>query len=317
MPHVLVVGVEIGCGGSVSGDPAFVEKRRQNAVGFEGTEIGRDLGTLGRDGAPVVHRDSGQPGSAEFQIQVGGVAVFVGDMQEDVLAAHRVWFGTVELVADCRRDLEPGGPGAHDRIDLGGPQSAGRGVVGTGGARVGVGAGQDLARACQAVLGDDLVADPVPADVVEALDTEVGDELSGMPTAGGVLDGWCRHGVVHDDCQLVGVVDSVGLYPHGGELQIDQDGHIDVDHDGFARRHRAETGLAGEDLFDDGHAHDGSLRAYLVSSSSHSAIPTKLKKSAGLVGSWAAMSLPLSSQRLCSIPKVACVKRLPGWIAIA
>ena len=256
-------------------------------------------------------------GTAEFQVQVGGVAILVGDVQEDVLAAHRVWFDAAEFVADCRRDLEPGGPGTHDRVHLGGPQPAGRGVVGAGGAGVRVGAGQDLSRAGQPVLGDDLVADAVAADVVEALDAEVGGELSGVRTAGGVLDGWRRDGVVHDDSQLVGVVDPIGRDPHGGELQIDQDGHIDVHHHGVTDRHRIQTGLACEDLFDDGHAHEGSLRAYRASRSSHSAMPKRLKKSAGLLGRWAAMSLPLSSQRLCSMPKTAGISRLPGWIAIA
>ena len=166
----------------------------------------------------------------------------------------------VEFVADGRRDLEPGGAGAHDRIHLGRPQPAGRGVVGAGGAGVRVGAGQYFSGSCQPVLGDDLVADAVPADVVEALDAEVGDEFSGMLAAGGVLDGRSRDGVVHDDGQLVGVVDPVGLDPHRGELQIDQHGHIDVDHDGVAGRHRVQAGLAREDLLDDGHAHDAVLR---------------------------------------------------------
>ena len=208
-----------------------------------------------------MHRDAGQAGTAEFQVQVGGVAVFVGDVQEDVLAAHRVRFDALEFVAHGRRDLKPGGSGAHDRVHLGGPQPAGRGVVGAGGTGVRVGAGQDFSRAGQPVLGDDLVADAVPADVIETLDAELGDELSGQPTAGGVLDGWRRYGVVHDDGQLVGVVNPVGGDPHCGELQVDQHGHVDVDDNGVTDRHRVQTGLAGEDFFDDGHAHDGSLGA--------------------------------------------------------
>ena len=75
----------------------------------------------------------------------------------------------------------------------------------------------------------------MPAHVVEAVDTEVGNEFSGVRTAGGVLDGRCGHGVVHDHRELVGVVDPVGLNPHRGELQIDQNRHIDVDHNGVTR----------------------------------------------------------------------------------
>src|SRR6201997_2299355 len=219
MPHVLVGGVGIRCGGSVSGYAALVEKRRQDVVGFERTEVGGHLGALGGDGAPIVHRDPGQAWAPEFQVQVGRVAVFVGDVQKDVLAADRVWFVAVEFVADRGRDLEPRGSGAHDRIHLGGPQSAGGGVVGAGGAGVRVGAGEYFSRTGQPVLGDDLMTDAVPADVIEALDAEVGGEFAGMPTAGGVLDGGCGHGVVHDDRQLVGVVDPVGRNPHRGELQ--------------------------------------------------------------------------------------------------
>jgi len=166
-----------------------VEETGQHVVGLESAEIGRHLSALRRDGAPIVHRDAGQARATEFQVQVGCVAVLVGDMQEDVLAAHRVWFHTVEFIAHGRRDLEPRCTGAHDRIHLGGPQPAGRGVVGAGGTGVRVGAGQNFPGVCQSVLGDDLMADAMPADVIEALDAEVRNELSRTRTAGSVLDG--------------------------------------------------------------------------------------------------------------------------------
>jgi len=52
-------------------------------------------------------------------------------------------------------------------------------------------------------------------------------------------------------------VDAVGLQPHRRELQVDQDGHVDIDDDGVTDGHRATTRLSGQDLFDDRQAHDG------------------------------------------------------------
>ena len=220
----------------VSGDAAVVEIRRQHLVGFERAEVGRYLGALGGDRAAVVHRDAGQPGSAELQVVVGRVAVLVGDVEEDVLAADRVGFDALEFIADGRRHLEPGAAGAHDRIHLGRAESAGGGVVGAGRAGVRVGAGQYFSRPGQPVLGDDLMADAVAADVVEAFDAELGGELAGKRSAGGVLDGRRGDGVVHHDRQLVGIMDAKRLQPHRRELQVDQHGHVDVDDDGVARR---------------------------------------------------------------------------------
>ncbi len=190
-----------------------------------------------------MHRNACQPGAAEFQVEVRRVAVLVGDVQEDVLAADRVGFDAVELVADGRRDLKPGAAGAHDRVHLSGAQAAGSGVVGTCRTGVRVGAGQDFSRTGQSVLGDDLVTDAVPADVVEALDTELFGELAGVRPAGGVLDGRRGHRVVHHDRQLVGVVNAQRLHPHRRELQIDQHSHVDVHDDGLARGHPSSPAL--------------------------------------------------------------------------
>ena len=75
------------------------------------------------------------------------------------------------------------------------------------------------------------------------------------------------------------------LDPHRRELQVDQHRHVDIDDDGLAWGHRVQAGFASKDLLDDGHAHELlSFRAYLASSASHSAIPTRLKNSAGPVG---------------------------------
>ncbi|HYZ55310.1 MAG TPA: hypothetical protein VE733_17660 [Streptosporangiaceae bacterium] len=57
------------------------------------------------------------------------------------------------------------------------------------------------------------MADAVPAHVVEALDTEVRDELPRPRPALGVLERRRRHGVVHDDRDLVRVMDARGLHP--------------------------------------------------------------------------------------------------------
>ena len=113
-----------------------------------------------------------------------------------------------------------------------------------------VGAGQDFSGTGQPVLGDDLMADAVSADVVEALDTELGGELAGVRSAGGVFDGRRGNGVVHDDRQLVGIMNAKRLDPHRRELQIDQHRHVDVDDDGLAGRHLLQAGLAGEDFLD-------------------------------------------------------------------
>ena len=51
------------------------------------------------------------------------------------------------------------------------------------------------------------MADAVSADVVEALDAELGGELAGKRSAGGVFDGRRGYRVVHDDRELVGVMD--------------------------------------------------------------------------------------------------------------
>ena len=142
-----------------------------------------------------------------------------------------------------------------------GPESAGGGVVGAGRAGVRVGAGQYFSGAGQPVLGDDLMADAVSADVVEALDAELGGELAGVRSAGGVFDGRRGHRVVHHDRQLVGIMNAKRLDPHRRELQIDQHRHVDVDDDGLARGHPVQAGLAGEDLLDDGHAHRTVLHA--------------------------------------------------------
>jgi hypothetical protein len=63
----------------------------------------------------------------------------------------------------------------------------------------------------QPVLGDDLMADAVSADVVEALDTELGGELAGKRAAGRVFDGRRGYRMVHDDRELVGIVDAKRL----------------------------------------------------------------------------------------------------------
>ncbi len=165
-------------------------------------------------------------------------------------------FDALELVADRRRHLKPRAARTHDRVHLGGAQPAGGGVVGAGRAGVRVGAGQYFSGPGQPVLGDDLVADAVPADVVEALNAKLGGELSGTRAAGRIFDGRRGYGVVHHDRQLVRVVDAKRLEPHRRELQIDQHRHVDVDDDGLADGHRVHTGLAGEDLLDDGHTHD-------------------------------------------------------------
>jgi len=110
---------------------------------------------------------------AELEVEVGGVAVFVGDVQEDVLAGDDGGFHALELIADRRGDLVPGRAGTHDRVDLGRTEPAGCGVVGAGRAGVGVGAGQHLSGAGEPVLGDDLMADAVTADVEEVFDAEV------------------------------------------------------------------------------------------------------------------------------------------------
>ena len=207
----------------------------EDVVDIERAEVGRHLRALGGDGAAVVHRHAGQPGAAVLEVQVGRVAVVVGDVQEDVLAADpRRASMPIKLVADRRRHLEPGLPGAHDRVHLGGAESAGRGVERAARAGVGVGAGQHLSGPGQSVLGDHLVADAVPADVVEALDAEVGGELRARgPPAASLMRGR-GHGVVHHDRELVGIMNLQGLHPHRGELQVDQHGHVDVDDDGVA-----------------------------------------------------------------------------------
>src|ERR1700761_3218175 len=223
MPNVLVGGVGIRCGCLVIGNAARVEKRCQHIVGLERAEVGGDLGALGRDGAPVIHRDAGEAGAAEFQVQVGGVAVLVGDVQKDVLAAHGLRLDSFELVADGRCDLEPRRARAHDRIDLRGAEPPGRRVVGARGTGVRVRAGQDFSRSRQPVLGDDLVADAMPAHIVEPFDAEVGEELSCVPPAASLMVGagtawsittaslsgsWIRLGCIHmvANCRSISTV---------------------------------------------------------------------------------------------------------------
>lgn len=59
----------------------------------------------------------------------------------------------------------------------------------------------------EAVLGDDLVADAVPPDVVEPRDGEVAGERAGVGAAEGVAYRGGGDRVVHDDGDLLGVVD--------------------------------------------------------------------------------------------------------------
>lgn len=171
---------------------------------------------------------------------------------------------------------------------------------------MGVTARQYFSRPGQSVLGDDLMADAMPADVVEAPDAEVGDEFPGMLTADRISDRRCRHGVVHHHRQFLRVVNPVGLYPFSRELEVDQHGHVDIDDDGVTGRYGVLAGLAGEDLLEDGHAHaQASVGAYLASMSDHSAKPTRLKNSVGVPARWVLGSVPLSSHSAASMAAVA------------
>ena len=150
------------------------------------------------------------------------------------------------------------------------------------------------------------MADAVPAHIIEPLDAELGGETAGMRPTGGILDGRCGHRVVHHDRQLVRVVDAIGLNPHGGELQIDQHGHVDLNDHGVTDRHQVLSGLAGQYLFDDGHAHQRtSVVANVWSMANHSARPTRLKKSSGRAGRNSAALAPLSSHSPCSMATAA------------
>src|SRR6202012_6264292 len=101
-----------------------------------------------------------------------------------------------------------GAAGAHDRKHLRRAESAGGCVVGPGGTGVRVGAGQYFSRPGQSVLGDDLMADTVSADVIETLDAELSGELAGKRSAGGIFGGRRGDRVVHDDRELVGIMDA-------------------------------------------------------------------------------------------------------------
>ncbi len=197
---VVVGRVGIRCGRSVSGDAA---RRRGSAASTSSASKVLKSADTSAPWVAMVRRSCigtlARPGPPYSRFRLAASPYSLAMCRKMSLPLTRVGLDAVEFVADGRRDLEPGAAGAHDRVHLGRPEPAGRGVVGAAGAGVRVGAGQHFSGAGQPVLGDDLVADAVPADVVEALDAEVGGELAGACAAGGVLDRRCGHGVVHHD----------------------------------------------------------------------------------------------------------------------
>ena len=110
------------------------------------------------------------------------------------------------------------------------------------------------------------MADAVPADVEEFLDSEVGNELSRLRSARGILQGRCGDRVPMITATLSGSWIRLGVDPHRRELQVDHIAHVDLDGDDVARSDLAEPGLAGEQVLDHGHAHgfSGSFGAVAI-----------------------------------------------------
>ena len=100
------------------------------------------------------------------------------------------------------------------------------------------------------------------ADREVVLDAEPLDEL---PHALGVvrrLDGRCRHDVVVEQHELVGVGDLQDVGPGVIELH----GDVDVDHDDVAGSHDVLVGVVGQDLLDRVHAHGSASSSGRVTS---------------------------------------------------
>src|SRR5262249_8978541 len=120
------------------------------------------------------------------------------DVKKDVLSEYTRRLRADELEADRRRDAVPRLARADGLQHLDWSEAARGAVQCARGDGVRIGAGEGLARKREAALQDDLMADAVVADVVEARDAESLRERPGARLTGGITDRRRRYSVIED-----------------------------------------------------------------------------------------------------------------------
>ncbi len=231
---------------------------RGDHAGF-GAHLGRHVAEREplRHGEPfdrrtrVLDRLVGRPGGLHL----------ADDPEDKVLRRHARPERPLDADRDRGRDLQPEPAEGKDRGHLGRADPRGEGAHRAQHVRVGVGPDREIAGDDPAVLGQDLVADPVLPDVVEVRQVRLLGELAQDPVQDCRPLGRRRHPVVDSDDDPVRIPHPLGphLVERADRLRPLLVHHREVDRplDDLARDHGTAAGRAGEDLLREGLAVGG------------------------------------------------------------